>query len=77
MRRGTIPFSIDWLPNGRLLVIDDGCTLIVADSHTRELVAFDASDGTLSRRRVWAEVEHAPDGICADTDGGVERERPR
>jgi sugar lactone lactonase YvrE len=58
-------------PNGMAL-IDDGCTLVVADSHPRQLIAFDAAeDGTLSGRRVWAELEHAPDGICADADGAV------
>jgi len=30
-----------------------------------------AQDGTLSGQRVWAELEHAPDGICADEDGAV------
>jgi sugar lactone lactonase YvrE len=30
-----------------------------------------AQDGTLTGRRVWAELEHAPDGICADADGAV------
>ena len=58
-------------PNGMALV-DDGRTLVVADSHALELVGFDvADDGTLSGRRVWAPVEHAPDGICADADGAV------
>lgn len=58
-------------PNGMAL-IDDERTLVVADSHSRQLVAFDAAgDGTLSGRRVWAELEHAPDGICADADGAV------
>jgi sugar lactone lactonase YvrE len=58
-------------PNGMAL-LDDGRTLVVADSHALELVGFDvAPDGTLSGRRVWAEVEHAPDGICADADGAV------
>jgi sugar lactone lactonase YvrE len=58
-------------PNGMAL-IDEGRTLVVADSHARQLVAFEvAGDGTLSGRRVWAELEHAPDGICADADGAV------
>jgi sugar lactone lactonase YvrE len=58
-------------PNGMALV-DDGRTLVVADSHTKELVGFDvAGDGGLSGRRVWATVEDAPDGICADTDGAI------
>lgn len=58
-------------PNGMAL-LDDDRTLVVADSHARRLVAFAvAADGTLSPARVWAELEHAPDGICADADGAV------
>jgi sugar lactone lactonase YvrE len=58
-------------PNGMAL-IDDDSTLVVADSYTQQLLAFDvAEDGTLSGRRIWAELEHAPDGICADADGAI------
>ncbi len=58
-------------PNG-MAIIDDGRTLIVADSHLEQLLAFAiAGDGSLSGRRVWAGLEHAPDGICADADGAV------
>ena len=58
-------------PNGMAL-IDDGRTLVVADSYAQELVGYDVGhDGTLSRRRVWAQLEHAPDGICADADGAI------
>ena len=63
-------------PNGMAL-FDDGRTLVVADSHAKQLLAFQvAADGTLSRVRVWAELEHAPDGICADADGAVWVARP-
>jgi sugar lactone lactonase YvrE len=62
--------GLQWL-NGMALV-DDGRTLVVADSHAEQLVGFHVTeDGTLSARRVWADVEHAPDGICADADGAV------
>jgi sugar lactone lactonase YvrE len=62
--------GLQW-PNGMALV-DDGRTLVVADSHAQQLVGFDvAGDGTLSGRRVWAALEHAPDGICVDADGAV------
>jgi sugar lactone lactonase YvrE len=62
--------GLQW-PNG-MAIIDGGRTLVVADSHARQLVGFDvAADGTLSGRRVWAALEHAPDGICADADGAV------
>lgn len=58
-------------PNGMAL-LDAGQTLVVADSYAQQLVAFGvAADATLSERRVWAELEHAPDGICADADGAV------
>jgi sugar lactone lactonase YvrE len=58
-------------PNGMALV-DEGQKLVVADSHAEQLVAFDiADDGSLSGRKVWAELEHAPDGICADADGAI------
>ena len=70
---GTVQQVADGLrfPNGMALV-DDGRTLVVADSHAQELVGYDVRrDGTLSGRRVWAKVEHAPDGICADADGAI------
>jgi sugar lactone lactonase YvrE len=58
-------------PNGMAL-IDDGRTLVVADSHREQLVAYAvATDGTLAAPRLWAALDHAPDGICADSDGAV------
>jgi sugar lactone lactonase YvrE len=69
-RAREVASGLTW-PNGMALV-NNGRTLVVADSHAEQLVAFDAADdGTLSRRRVWAELEHAPDGICADLDGAI------
>ena len=54
-----------------MVVTPDNRTLIVSESFTGKLLAFDiAGDGTLSRRRVWAEGI-APDGICLDEDGAV------
>lgn len=70
---GTLRKVADGLrwPNGMAL-IDDGRTLVVADSHAEQLVAFDVqNDATLAGRRVWADLEHAPDGICADADGAI------
>jgi sugar lactone lactonase YvrE len=62
--------DLKW-PNGMALV-DDGRTLVVADSHAEQLLAFNVlDDGTLSERRIWADLDHAPDGICADADGAV------
>jgi sugar lactone lactonase YvrE len=56
-------------PNG-MVVTPDNATLIVAESFARRLTAFDiAADGTLSNRRVWADV--TGDGICMDAEGAV------
>jgi len=56
-------------PNG-MVVTPDNATLIVAESFARRLTAFDiGSDGSLSNRRVWAEV--TGDGICIDAEGAV------
>jgi sugar lactone lactonase YvrE len=59
-------------PNG-MAVTADNSTLIVAESYGKRLTAFDIeSDGTLSNRRVWAELgDGVPDGICLDADGAV------
>ena len=60
-------------PNGAVLS-PDGATLIVAETVAYRLSAFDvARDGTLARRRVWAQFEPtvAPDGICLDAEGQV------
>jgi sugar lactone lactonase YvrE len=59
-------------PNG-MAVTPGNDTLIVAESYANRLTAFDiAADGTLSNRRVWADLpgDH-PDGICLDADGAV------
>ncbi|MER6000243.1 SMP-30/gluconolactonase/LRE family protein [Nonomuraea angiospora] len=59
-------------PNG-MAVLADNSTLIVADSYRHRLVGFDiAEDGSLSGRRVWAELgEGTPDGICVDEENAV------
>ena len=61
-----------WFPNG-MLIMPDGHTLIVAESYASRLTAFEiAADGSLSKRRVWAELgDGAPDGICADAENTV------
>jgi len=59
------------MANG-LVITADGSTLVVAESTGKDLVAFDlAADGTLSNRRVWAELPEYPDGICIDGEDGV------
>jgi len=56
-------------PNG-MVVTPDNATLILAESFARRLTAFDiAADGSLSNRRLWADV--TGDGICIDAEGAV------
>lgn len=64
-------------PNG-IVLLDDGTTLVVAQTLARELTAYDkAADGSLSNRRCWARLVAddgwfaCPDGIAADVDGGI------
>jgi sugar lactone lactonase YvrE len=59
-------------PNG-MAVTPDNATLIIAESHGKKLTGFDiATDGTLSNRRVWADLgDGVPDGICIDAEGAV------
>ena len=59
-------------PNG-IAITPDNQTLIVAESYASRLTAYDiAADGTLSGRRVWAELDNAaPDGICLDAEGAI------
>ena len=51
----------------------DNSTLIVAESYANSLTAFDiAADGSLSNRRVWADLDNGvPDGICLDAEGAI------
>jgi sugar lactone lactonase YvrE len=59
-------------PNG-MAISADGSTLVVADSYRHDLVGFViADDGSLSGRRVWADLgDHNPDGICLDASGAA------
>ena len=59
-------------PNG-MAVTPDNSTLIVAESYGGVLTAYDIDDdGSLSGRRVWADLAGAaPDGICLDAEGAV------
>jgi sugar lactone lactonase YvrE len=59
-------------PNG-MAVTPDNRTLIVAESYAKRLTAFDIGpDGSLSDRRVWADLgDGVPDGICLDAEGAV------
>ncbi len=58
-------------PNG-LVISDDGRTMVVAESYVRRLTGFNIeADGSLTRRRVWADIGMAPDGICLDAEGCI------
>lgn len=60
-------------PNG-IVVTPDGKTLIVAETMGHRLTAFDVrSDGSLSNRRVYAQLPEdvSPDGIALDAEGAV------
>jgi sugar lactone lactonase YvrE len=59
-------------PNG-MAVTPDNSTLIIAESYGKRLTAFDiAPDGSLSNRRVWADLgDGVPDGICIDSENAI------
>jgi sugar lactone lactonase YvrE len=58
-------------PNGMVVTPDD-TTLILAESYGKRLTAFDiGADGSLSNRRVWAEIDGYPDGICLDAENAI------
>ncbi len=59
-------------PNG-MHISPDGPTLIVAESYANRLTAFDIDgDGTLSNRRVWADLDGGvPDGICVNAENAI------
>lgn len=59
-------------PNG-MAITPDNATLILAESHGKRLTVFDISaDGSLSHRRVWADLGNGvPDGICLDAEGAA------
>ena len=56
-------------PNG-MVITPDNSTLVIAESWAQRLTAFDIeADGSLSGRRVWAQV--SGDGICLDAEGAI------
>jgi sugar lactone lactonase YvrE len=59
-------------PNGSVIT-PDGKTLIVGETLGARLTAFDiGADGSLSGRRVWADIApRVPDGIALDADGAI------
>jgi sugar lactone lactonase YvrE len=61
-----------WFPNG-MVVTGDGRTLLVAETPAERITAFTvADDGSLSNRRVFADLGGArPDGIALDASGAL------
>jgi sugar lactone lactonase YvrE len=59
-------------PNGSVIT-PDGSTLIVGETLGFRLTAFDlGADGSLTNRRVWADLgARVPDGCCLDADGNI------
>jgi sugar lactone lactonase YvrE len=59
-------------PNGTVIT-PDGATLIIGETMTFRLSAFDvALDGSLANRRVWAQMDFvATDGMCLDAAGQI------
>ncbi len=71
---GRVSIAADGLhfPNGSVIT-PDGRTLIVGETLSGSLTAFDlAEDGSLSNRRLWASTwPRAPDGIALDAEGAI------
>jgi len=58
-------------PNG-LVVTADGKTLVVSETWAKRLSAFTINaDGSLSDRRIFANLDDNPDGICLDAEGAI------
>ncbi len=59
------------MANG-MVITGDHSTLLVAESWGKRITAFDvAADGSLSNRRIWADLPDYPDGIGIDAADGV------
>ncbi len=71
---GSVHAAADGLmfPNGTVIT-PDGRTMVVAESFANRLTAYDiGSDGSLSNRRLWADLGgRTPDGICLDAEGAI------
>ncbi len=61
------------------VITPDGKVLIVGETRGNRLSAWDiASDGSLSNRRIWADLgKNFPDGICLDAEGAIWVADPR
>lgn len=67
-----------FFPNGTV-ISEDNKTLIIGESYAARLTAFDINDdGSLSNRRIWADLSQikegyrpVPDGICMDEEDAI------
>ena len=67
-----------YFPNGTIIT-EDNKTLIIGETYAARLTAFDINDdGSLSNRRVWADLTNiekdytpVPDGICLDKENAI------
>lgn len=58
-------------PNGMVIDLDNNL-LVAADTIARLLIAWKIEiDGTLSERRIFAQLEDGPDGIALDSQGAI------
>jgi sugar lactone lactonase YvrE len=60
----TVSNGIEWSPDGGLVYYNDTAT------HTIAVFDYDRDAG-LTGRRVFASLEHRPDGLTVDAEGGV------
>ena len=60
----TVSNGLEWSPDGTLAYHNDTAT------HTIAVYAYDRETG-LTDRRVFAALEHRPDGLTVDAEGGV------
>ena len=65
-------------PNGAVIT-PDGQTLIIGETHATRMTSYRiAADGSLSDRRLWADIApHRPDGCCLDAQGAIWVADPR
>ena len=70
---GPRPASADMLACGNGMAITaDGRTLIVAETFASRITAFSiAEDGSLVDRRLFAQLDDMPDGLCLDAEGAI------
>ena len=67
-----------YFPNGTIIT-EDNKTLIISETYAARLTAFDINDdGSLSNRRLWADLTNiekdytpVPDGICLDEEHAI------